>query len=35
MKEGSVITHIEKYYDNPISEVKVTSDEMVTGLLQN
>jgi hypothetical protein len=30
MKEGSVMTHVEKYYDNPITEVKGTSDEMVT-----
>lgn len=30
MKEGSVIPHVEKYYDNSITEVKSTSDEMVT-----
>jgi hypothetical protein len=30
MKECSIVTHLEKSYDNPISGVKVTSDEMVT-----
>jgi hypothetical protein len=30
MKEGSIITHIETSYNNPINKVKITSDEMVT-----
>lgn len=30
MKEGSTITQIEISYDNTISDVKFTSDEMVT-----
>lgn len=29
MKENSIITHIETSYDNPISEVKVTDDEII------
>ena len=30
MRESGIITHIEKSYDNPINDVKVSSDEMVT-----